>query len=47
MRMKRKQRAEETAMKIPTKIVMPLMLFILPVLFLIILGPMAIDIFMG
>ena len=47
MRMKRKQRAEETAMKIPTKIVMPLMLFILPVLFLVILGPMAIDIFMG
>ncbi|KLU11137.1 type II secretion system F family protein [Kocuria sp. SM24M-10] len=39
MRVKRRQRAEEAAQKIPTKIVIPLMLFILPVLFLTVLGP--------
>ena len=39
MRIKRRQRAEEAAQKIPTKILMPLMLFVLPVLFLTVLGP--------
>lgn len=39
MRTKRRQRAEETAMKIPVKVLMPLMLFILPVLFITVLGP--------
>jgi len=44
VRLKRRQRAEETAMKIPTKVVFPLMLCILPVLFIVLLGPAAIDI---
>ena len=39
MRIKRRQRAEEAAQKIPVKILMPLMLFVLPVLFLTVLGP--------
>ena len=39
MRLKRRQRAEEAAMKIPVKVIFPLMLFILPVLMLVVLGP--------
>lgn len=38
MRIKRRQRAEEQASKVPVKVVMPLILFILPTLFIIILG---------
>ncbi|GEO93852.1 hypothetical protein KFL01_31580 [Kocuria flava] len=44
MRIKRKQRAEEAAQKIPTKILLPLMLFILPVLFIAVLGPTVINV---
>lgn len=44
MRMKRRQRAEEKAMQVPVKIVIPLILCILPVLFIVILGPAAMDI---
>jgi len=44
MRMKRRQRAEEKAMQIPVKVIFPLMLCILPVLFIVLLGPAAIDI---
>jgi tight adherence protein C len=44
MRMKRRQRAEEKAMQIPVKVVFPLMLCILPCLFIVLLGPAAIDI---
>lgn len=44
MRLKRRQRAEEKAMQVPVKIVIPLVLCILPVLFIVILGPAAIDI---
>ncbi len=44
MRLKRRQRAEEKAMKIPVKVVMPLLLCILPVLFIVLLGPAAMDI---
>ncbi|WP_153505631.1 type II secretion system F family protein [Cumulibacter manganitolerans] len=44
MRMKRRQRAEEKAMQIPVKVIFPLMLCILPVLFIVLLGPAAMDI---
>jgi tight adherence protein C len=39
MRIKRRQRAEEKAMKTPVKIMIPLVLFIFPSMFIVILGP--------
>ncbi|WP_425940431.1 type II secretion system F family protein [Ornithinimicrobium sp. W1665] len=44
MRIKRRQRAEEKAMQIPVKVVFPLILFILPALFIVVMGPGAINI---
>jgi tight adherence protein C len=44
MRGKRLQRAEEMAAKIPTKMLMPLVGFIFPVLLMVLLGPAAIQI---
>ncbi len=45
MRTNRYQRAEEVAAKLPVKLIFPLILFILPSLFVVILGPAAITIF--
>jgi tight adherence protein C len=44
MRTKRRQRAEEQAMKIPVKIIFPLMLTILPALFIVVMGPAVMNI---
>lgn len=50
MRTKRRQRAEEKAQQVPVKILFPLIFFILPCIFIIIMGPVALqlgDIFGG
>jgi tight adherence protein C len=44
MRLKRHQRAEEQAQKVTVKIMFPVVLFILPALFVIVIGPGAISI---
>lgn len=50
IRLKRRQYAEEKAQQVPVKIMMPLILFILPCLFVIVMGPAvlsALDAFNG
>ncbi len=44
MREKRKQRAEEKAMKAPIKMMLPLVFFIFPTIFIVLLGPAMIQI---
>ena len=43
-RERRRQRAEERAMKLPIKMIFPLVLFILPSIFIIVLGPAILNI---
>lgn len=45
MRMRRKQRAEQAAYKAPVKMVIPLVIFIFPAMFIVILGPAVLEIF--
>lgn len=44
MRVRRRQRAEEEARKLPVKVIFPLILCLFPVLFILIIGPGAINI---
>ncbi|MDN5745453.1 MAG: type II secretion system F family protein, partial [Nocardioidaceae bacterium] len=43
MRTKRRQYAEAKAQQVPVKIMVPLILFILPCLFIVVMGPAAIS----
>lgn len=43
MRMKRRQQAEERAMKAPVKMLIPMIIFIFPTLFIVLLGPGALQ----
>ncbi|MFO7579131.1 MAG: type II secretion system F family protein [Nitrosomonas halophila] len=47
MRTLRLQRAREKAAKLPVKLIFPIMFFIFPALFLVVLGPAAVRIYMG
>ncbi len=44
MRLKRRQRAEEQAQKVPVKVTVPLILCLFPALFIVVIGPAAINI---
>ena len=44
LRVSRKQRAEKMAIQTPVKLMLPLVVFILPVIFIVILGPVVLRI---
>ena len=44
MRQKRKQRAQEKAMKAPVKMLIPMVLFIFPTIFSVLMGPVVIKV---
>lgn len=44
MRLKRRQRAEEKAMKAPIKMLIPMVIFIFPTIFIVLIGPALIEI---
>lgn len=43
MRLRRKQRAQERAMKVPVKMLIPMVVFIFPTMFIVLLGPVVIK----
>ena len=45
LRIKRSQRAEEAAQKLPIKMVFPMVLFLLPAMMLVLIGPAMVQIF--
>jgi tight adherence protein C len=47
LRLKRRQRAEELAAKTTVKMIFPLVLFVFPCLFIVLLGPVVISIMHG
>jgi len=44
IRLRRRQRAQERAMKVPVKMLMPMVIFIFPTLFIVLLGPVIIQV---